>query len=129
MNARILVAATTALCVSAGIQAQSSMPTPTPRLFQVALDDLRVAYLTCDRMASQLNLDADSGTRCALVSQALLQRGFGGSVEELLKWRSSARSTNFAAKQALAFKTLALAARDRDQAPRVQNPPTLAFKQ
>jgi hypothetical protein len=131
MNARVLVSVVSvvaALCVGAAINVNSSPGTRQPHLSQVALEDLRVAYLVCDRIASQLELDADTGTRCALVSRALVQRGFGGSVEDLLTWRNAARTSGFAARQATAFKTLALAARDRDAAARVQDQPVVAFR-
>jgi hypothetical protein len=128
VNAGMLVAATAAICVGAAVLTQSSEETQQTHLSRVTLEDLRVTYLICDRMASQLELDADTGTRCAMVSRVLVQRGFGGNVEELLKWRSGARASGFAAKQARAFKTLTLAARDRDAAPRIQDQPVVAFR-
>jgi hypothetical protein len=48
--------------------------------------DLKAIYLECEQQASTALLDFDAAAECSMVSEELLERGFGGSFERLLQW-------------------------------------------
>lgn len=50
------------------------------------LDQLQAAYLECDRRSARDVLDFASAVQCSIVSEQLLQRGFGGDLDRLLAW-------------------------------------------
>jgi hypothetical protein len=61
-------------------------------LANVSIEQLKQAYLECDRRSSRAVLDASTAKSCSLTAEELLQRGFAGSFEQLLAWwRSEAR--------------------------------------
>lgn len=50
------------------------------------LERLKSTYLACDRASSQAMLDAATFSRCAMVGETLLRRGFDGDFERLIAW-------------------------------------------
>jgi hypothetical protein len=52
---------------------------------------LKAAYLECDRLSSQTAVDQHFMVTCGIVSDVLLKREFGGSLERQLQWWKSAR--------------------------------------
>ena len=62
------------------------------RVCQRAGEQLKSAYLECDRRSSQAVLDIGSARSCSLAAEELLQRGFGGDFDKLLAWWRSQRS-------------------------------------
>ena len=52
---------------------------------------LKAAYLECDRLSSRQAMDQDFMVTCGMVSDVLLQREFGGSLERQLQWWKRAR--------------------------------------
>ena len=53
---------------------------------KLPLNDLKNAYLTCDRLATELGLSPSDFRRCAVVGDELLKRGFDGDLDRLLAW-------------------------------------------
>ena len=50
------------------------------------IDELKRVYLACDRAASRTVLDPSTAAHCSIVGEALQQRAFDGSFEQLLAW-------------------------------------------
>ena len=50
------------------------------------LDHLKMAYLACDRAATESALNPSDFQRCVVVGDELLKRGFGGDLDRLLAW-------------------------------------------
>ena len=82
MNARSLLLAA-ALCL--GSLAARSEPLNLD-LAKLPLHDLKNAYLTCDRIATELGLSPSDFRGCAGVGDELLKRGFDGDLDRLLAW-------------------------------------------
>ena len=55
-------------------------------LAALPLEDLKTAYLACDRAATEAGLAPSDFRRCAVVGDALLTRGFAGDFDRLLAW-------------------------------------------
>lgn len=49
-------------------------------------EELKRAYLHCDRLARTERFDADAAAACSMVYEALKARVFGGSTERLIAW-------------------------------------------
>ena len=49
-------------------------------------EELKSAYLACDRLAGSTFLDAGGAANCSLVHEELKQRVFGGDFARLLDW-------------------------------------------
>jgi hypothetical protein len=56
------------------------------QLANVPVEQLKIAYLDCDRKASRAVLDFGSARACSLTAEELLQRGFAGNFDRLLAW-------------------------------------------
>ena len=54
------------------------------------IDQLKIAYLDCDRRASVAMLDFADAANCSMVHEELKQRGFGGDWSRMLAWWKSA---------------------------------------
>jgi hypothetical protein len=50
------------------------------------LEHLKLAYLGCDRAATDGTLDLPSFQRCVFVGDELLRRGFDGDFDRLIAW-------------------------------------------
>jgi hypothetical protein len=50
------------------------------------IDELKRVYLACDWAASRTVLDPSTAAYCSVVGEALQQRAFDGSFEQLLAW-------------------------------------------
>jgi hypothetical protein len=70
----------------AAVSTASSGQPDRSELAAVALADLRLMYLHCDRRAAQTLLGAAEAGHCSLVAEELKQRGFGGDFDRLLAW-------------------------------------------
>ena len=57
-----------------------------PVFAALPLDQLKTAYLACDRAATQAALRSFDFQRCSVIGDELLQRGFGGDFDRLLAW-------------------------------------------
>jgi hypothetical protein len=49
-------------------------------------EELKAAYLYCDRLATTERFDSDAAASCSIVYEALKARVFGGSTERLIAW-------------------------------------------
>jgi len=65
-------------------QAERSQPTVQ------TIDQLKIAYLDCDRRASVAMLDFGDAANCSMVHEELKQRGFGGDWSRMFAWWKSA---------------------------------------
>ena len=66
-----------------------------------ALTQLKLQYLACDRAASERFLAGGEAALCSIVSERLLQEGFGGNFAALLSWWREARPAHAARVQRL----------------------------
>ncbi|WPC65458.1 hypothetical protein SBP18_13220 [Rhodoferax ferrireducens] len=73
------------------VAAYAQPPDRTP-LRAVSVAELKANYLECEQLASSALLDFSAAVECSLVSEELLNRGFGGSFKQLLEWWRSARN-------------------------------------
>lgn len=65
-------------------------------------DQLKSAYLDCDRRATTAFLDAGDAANCSLVYEELKQRVFAGDFDRLLAWWQSQRGADLNAKSRIA---------------------------
>ena len=72
--------------VLAAAAAAASAHSDRSQLANVPVEQLKVAYLDCDRKASRAVLDLGSAKACSLTAEELLQRGFAGNFDRLLAW-------------------------------------------
>jgi len=79
---RILPALPLALAMVTAVAA----PPDRSHLAAVTVDELKVAYLECDRRASHALLDVADAAHCSMVFEELKQRAFGGDWNRLLAW-------------------------------------------
>lgn len=70
----------------------NAQPPDRPHLSLVSVAELKAKYLECDQLASTIILDFSTAAECSMVSEELLERGFGGSFKQLLEWWHSARN-------------------------------------
>jgi hypothetical protein len=64
-------------------QAEARGPAP---LHDATPEQLKAAYLHCDRLASTERFDGSAAAACSMVYEALKARVFGGDFERLLAW-------------------------------------------
>ncbi|HSV82060.1 MAG TPA: hypothetical protein VLK85_22945 [Ramlibacter sp.] len=68
-----------------------------PRL---SVEQLKTAYLACDRDSSRGRLDALAFQNCGRIGDALLRKGFAGDFERQLTWWRNAKRARVAGEQA-----------------------------
>ncbi|MDM0003015.1 hypothetical protein QTI24_30830 [Variovorax sp. J22P240] len=61
-----------------------------------SMDDLKGVYLACDRAATHAVLDVAAATFCSRYAEELLQRGFAGDFDMLLRWWREAKEAAMA---------------------------------
>jgi hypothetical protein len=66
------------------------------------LDELKSAYLDCDRRAATAFLDAGDAANCSLVYEELKKRVFTGDFERLLAWWQAQRGVDMNARSRIA---------------------------
>lgn len=54
-----------------------------------SVEQLKRAYLECDRRAMDGVLDFDDAARCSMIHEVLKERGFGGDFDRMLAWWKS----------------------------------------
>ena len=59
---------------------------------EASSEQLRAAYLECDRVTSTTSVGADYMSACNEVGSVLMHRDFGGDLERQLAWWRSARA-------------------------------------
>jgi hypothetical protein len=59
---------------------------PCGKFKDVAVEDLKRAYLLCERMATLERLNHEAIMSCSVVYEQLKQRAFGGDFEKMLAW-------------------------------------------
>ena len=63
------------------------------QLASASVEQLKTAYLDCDKRSSRVVLDPAGARTCSLIAEELLQRAFAGNFDELLAWwRRAAQS-------------------------------------
>ena len=76
-----------ALAVSGGALAGRAGAEPMHvAVAALPLEHLKLAYLGCDRAATEGRLELAAFQRCAVVGDELLKRGFDGDFDRLLAW-------------------------------------------
>ncbi len=65
---------------------------PNDALKAVPVDELKGAFLACDRAANGARLDTATIMHCSVVYEELKHRAFGGDFERLLAWARSEAS-------------------------------------
>jgi hypothetical protein len=69
-------------------------PAATPPLSRAAPEQLKSAYLQCERLALTTPLDFGTAAQCSVVYEALKQRVFAGDFERLHAWwRQASKAT------------------------------------
>lgn len=91
-----------AALLSAAAHAQ---PPDRTHLRAVSVAELKAIYLECDQAASTMVLDFGTAIDCSMVSEELLERGFGGSFERMLEWWHSVRNSRKECMQGTACET------------------------
>jgi hypothetical protein len=67
---------------------------------EVAIDDLKGAYIACERADAASELRMDDIIRCSIIYEELKQRAFGGDFLSVRKWYEAVRlNTPSAASQ------------------------------
>jgi hypothetical protein len=96
MNHHILVA-----LLSAGVCAAHAGPDRTA-LAAFSADQLKSAYLECERSAADGLVDAGNAAPCSMIHEELKERVFGGEFGRLLAWwhaqQAALRTTSSADK-------------------------------
>ena len=69
----------------------NALPAQEEAITQASSDQLRAAYLECDRVSAKSRVDQDFMIRCQKVADTLLRRDFGGDFERQLRWWRTAR--------------------------------------
>jgi hypothetical protein len=59
---------------------------PRPHLASVGVEQLKRAYLECDRIASRTLMDAGLAAQCSMVGEELKHRVFAGDFDRLIAW-------------------------------------------
>ncbi|HEX2529994.1 MAG TPA: hypothetical protein VHK70_00820 [Burkholderiaceae bacterium] len=70
----------------------SSQFSDRSHLKPLTVKELKAIYLECDRAAATTLLDFTSAVECSMISEELLERGFGGNFDRMLEWWRSARN-------------------------------------
>ena len=65
-------------------------------LAAVNVQQLKAAYLECERRASRMLLDAGDSTACSMLHEELRQRGFGSDFRRMLAWWSDQKQMDAA---------------------------------
>lgn len=73
--------------------AGANLPPERRQLSAFSVPQLKAIYLECDQLASATLLDFDTVALCSMVSDELLERGFGGNFQKLLDWWRDTRKT------------------------------------
>ncbi|MEP7301133.1 MAG: hypothetical protein ABI699_06365 [Caldimonas sp.] len=88
MNHRLALAVALSAALASPLALAQVQPGPVPAA-AMPLEQLRVAYLSCERAPERTRADARTYAHCASVGYELLERGFEGDIERLLDWRRS----------------------------------------
>ena len=80
--------AISALALAALAASAEPAPAPPPG---ASMEDLQGVYLACDRAATRTVLDVAAATFCSRYAEELLQRGFAGDFDMLLRWWREAK--------------------------------------
>lgn len=65
-------------------------------------EQLRAAYLECDRMTSRQSVGPEYMSACAEIGSVLLHRDFGGDFQRQIDWWKHARAAGRSEQEALA---------------------------
>lgn len=69
----------------------SAPPAPEQPIDPTSSEQLRAAYLECDRVSAQSRVDQDFMIRCQKVADTLRLRDFGGDFERQIRWWRTVR--------------------------------------
>jgi hypothetical protein len=86
LNSPRKCAATIVLCLIAGGAFAAPEPAPIRELRQASVEELKLAYLNCNREALAGRLDRGAIMSCSMVYEALKEKAFGGDFARLLTW-------------------------------------------
>jgi len=85
----------TLLAISLALWVPGGMAEPDrAHLADISVEQLKGAYLECERRASRMLLDVDDSTACSMLHEELRQRGFGGNFRRMLAWWSAHKQQN-----------------------------------
>jgi hypothetical protein len=74
-------------------------PAATPPVSHATPEQLKSAYLQCERLVLTTPMDFGTAAQCSMVYEALKQRVFGGDFERLLAWwQQESKSTEDSAR-------------------------------
>lgn len=80
------------VALTAGVSClANALPAQEQEIARASSDQLRAAYLECDRVSAQSRVDQDFMIRCQKVADTLRHRDFGGDFERQLRWWRTAR--------------------------------------
>lgn len=66
---------------------------PAPVFSSASHEELKAAYLYCDRLATTELFDGGAAAACSMVYEALKARVFGGDYQRLLAWQKTQQHT------------------------------------
>lgn len=80
----------TLLAIPLGLMAAAGMAEPDrTHLAGFSVEQLKQAYLECDRRASRVLMELDESSACSMLHEELRQRGFDGDFRRMLAWWSA----------------------------------------
>lgn len=89
---KFLTLGASALVLSIAAIAANPYSPERAHLRSLTVAELKAIYLQCDRLASTGLLDINVAAHCSMVSEELLERGFGDNFNRLLDWWRSTRN-------------------------------------
>jgi hypothetical protein len=70
----------------------ANLPARSADIPAASSEQLRAAYLECDRVTSTTSVGPDYMSACAEIGAVLMHRDFGGDLQRQLEWWRSART-------------------------------------
>jgi len=98
----LICAALVALSTSLAWAESANLPARSGDISAASSEQLRAAYLECDRVTSNTSVAPDYMSACAEIGTILMHRDFGGDLRRQLDWWRSARAAMRPEQEALA---------------------------
>lgn len=92
LSCRVAALAASALLAALAAPIASAQATRSNDARTTSIDELKVAYLACDRASMSRILDGSEAMQCSVVYEELKRREFGGNFERLFAWSRAQHS-------------------------------------
>jgi len=97
----LIPAALFALTTSLVCAQSANLPARSGELSAQSSEQLRAAYLECDRVTSTTSVGPEYMSACAEIGSVLMHRDFGGDLRRQLEWWRNARDAMRPEQEAL----------------------------